>query len=250
MKTGLMALCVSLLTMCCAAQKENTLTKKEQKDGWQLLFDGKTLNGWRGIYSDSLPKKGWAVENGELHVLASPGGEESTNGGDLISTKEFDNFEITWEWKMLTKGGNSGLKYLVQEAKVKPRNRASVIGLEYQILDDDNHPWMLNGTMKPGDYYTVGALYNLYEPSPQRKVMPLGEWNTSKVISKGKHVEQWLNGIKVVEYERGSEDFEHRKAKSKFKDLKDFGENDKGAIVLQDHGAHVAFRNLKLKLLK
>ncbi len=218
-----------------------------QQSGWELLFDGKTTAGWRGINSDSFPETGWEIKNGELVVNATDG-TESGNGGDIITVEKFGDFELQWEWKMFTKGGNSGLKYYVKEMELD--NKKHGIGLEYQILDDENHPWMLEGKMKPCDYYTIGSLYEIYEASCNKKPSPLGEWNKSRIISKNNHVEHWLNGEKILEYERGSEDFRQRVAESKFKKYENFGEADEGHILIQDHGSIVHYRNIKIKEMK
>jgi len=224
-------------------QPHNTLTQQEKGDGWQLLFDGKTTRGWRSINETSFPKAGWAVQNGELCIEADDGGE-SQNGGDIVTLKKYGKFELTWEWKMLTSGGNSGLKYYVVEGLSS--NTKYGYGLEYQILDDANHSWMLEGKMKPGDYRTVGSLYELYA-AKNKKLKPLGQFNHSRVICTDTHVEHWLNGIKVLTYERGSKDFRAKVAASKFKDIPGFGETKQGHILLQDHGSPVHFRNIKIR---
>ena len=230
--------------------RHNQLTEKEKAEGWQLLFDGNTTRGWRGINQESFPENGWHVRNGELWAEAA-GGAESSNGGDIVTTGQFDDFELKWEWKMIDRGGNSGLKYFVQDgmsSKSLHENDKYGFGLEYQLLDDANHPWMLEGKMKAGDYRTVGSLYEIYAPE-NKKLMPLGQYNKSRILVKGKHVEHWLNGIRVLTYERGSEDFRKRVLASKFKDVPNFGELNKGHILLQDHGSRVAYRNIKIREL-
>jgi hypothetical protein len=147
---------------------------------------------------------------------------------------------------MKDRGGNSGVKYVVQEGRSE--NEKYGYGLEYQILDDANHSWMKQGKLKPGDYYTVGGLYNLYPPV-NKKLKPLGTYNQSKIIVKGDHVEHWLNGLKVLEYSRGSQEFEKRVSQSKFKDIENFGQDEQGHILLQDHGNQVCFKNIKVKIL-
>ncbi len=225
------------------AQPHNTLTEQEKADGWQLLFDGKTARAWRAINGTTFPKKGWAVKHGELQVNASDGGE-SVNGGDIVTRSKYRRFELTWEWKMRTTGGNSGLKYFVVEGLSS--NTKYGYGLEYQILDDANHSWMLEGKMTPGDYRTVGSLYELY-PAKNKKLRPLGQFNHSRVICTGTRVEHWLNGIRVLTYERGSPDFRAKVKASKFKDIPGFGETPEGHILLQDHGSFVHFRNIKIR---
>lgn len=231
-----------------APEQHNRLTAAEKAEGWQLLFDGKTTKGWRGINREGFPEKGWQVRNGELWAEANQG-EESGNGGDIVTLQQFSDFELQWEWKMMDRGGNSGVKYFVQDgvsSKSLDYNEKYGFGLEYQVLDDANHPWMLEGKMEAGDYRTVSALYELYAPK-NKKLMPLGTFNKSRIVVKGDHVEHWLNGVKVLEYERGSNDFRERVKQSKFRDIPNFGELEKGHILLQDHGSRVAYRNIKIR---
>lgn len=222
----------------CSVQKQqsspNSLCKKELRKGWQLLFDGSTPSGWRSANQTGFPSKGWEIKEG---CLVSGG------GGSLVSKEEFDHFDFVWDWKMMDKGGNSGVKYFVKEGK------NDALGIEYQMLDDAEHPWMKDGRMKPNDYHTNGAVYELYPPSEFKKVRPVGEWNTSRVVAYGRHVEHWLNGEKVAEFDRGSGDFTERIAKSKFKDVPGFGMHEKGLLLLQDHGSVVWFRNIKIRKL-
>jgi len=173
-------------------------------------------------------------------------GSESTNGGDVITLKEYGpDFELSWEWKMLTKGGNSGIKYFVKENLTTNGNYG--YGLEYQILDDMNHPWMLEGKMQPDDYHTIGSLYEFFPASEVKQVKPLGEWNVSRIVSKDMHVEHWLNGEKILQYDRGGRKFQKMLKKSKFRDIENFGQEEKGHILLQDHGSQVHFRNIKIR---
>ncbi|GAB3703693.1 hypothetical protein GCM10027592_34070 [Spirosoma flavus] len=227
-------------------QAPNTLTAQEKKDGWKLLFDGKTTNGWRGAYADKFPEKGWTVTDGSLTIQQSDG-SESENFGDIVTDGEYSNFDLMFDFK-LTEGANSGLKYFVAEQSPKPKG--SAFGLEYQVLDDDKHP---DAKMGRNGNRTVGSLYDLI-PASNKKANPIGEWNTGRVVSKGQHVEHWLNGKKVVEYERGSEKFRELVAMSKYKapsynSAGRFGEAPKGHILLQDHGNRVYFRNMKIKTL-
>jgi len=225
---------VACINSVYAQKKTNTLSKKEKKDGWALLFDGVSAEHWRGVNKQIFPEKGWKIENGEM---------VSGNGGSIITQKEYGSFEFVWQWKMMDKGGNSGVKYLVKEVE------KGALGIEFQILDDENHPWMKEGKMKPGDYHTMGSVYELYAITVEKKVNPLGEWNTGKIIVRDNQVEHWLNGVKLIEYDRGGEDFKERVAKSKFKDAKGFGLHKTGHIMLQDHGSIVHFRALKIREL-
>lgn len=227
-------------------QPDNQLSASEQEEGWQLLFNGKNTEGWRGINQKSFPKQGWEVKDGAL-CNTSQGGGESAHGGDIITTKEYEDFILSWEWKMLTQGGNSGVKYFVQEGKSD--NQKYGYGIEYQLLDDANHSWMIEGKMKPGDYRTVAAAYELYEPD-NKKLKPLGEYNHSKIKVKDGKVTHWLNGIKVLEFDRFSDQFKQKVSESKFTEVKNFGQWPSGHILLQDHGSEVCFKNIKIRELE
>jgi hypothetical protein len=217
----------------------NTLTKRETNEGWKLLFDGKTMNGWRGAYMDALPSKGWEVRDGMLIVQES-GGREAAFGGDIVTVDEYGNFELKLDFK-LTEGANSGIKYFVLEQQ--PKTPGSAIGLEYQLLDDAKHPDAKKGI---NGNRTLSSLYDLI-PASNKKGHPIGEWNQARILVKGKHVEHWLNGVMVLQYERGGKEFLAHKAESKFKDRQGFGEAEKGHILLQDHGNRVFFRNIKIR---
>ncbi|RIV26960.1 DUF1080 domain-containing protein [Fibrisoma montanum] len=238
-----------LLLMFVAAenpQMPNTLTAREKKEGWKLLFDGKTTKGWRGAYKEKFPDKGWNVENGTLTIQKSDG-SESQSFGDIVTDDEYGNFDLMFDFK-LSDGANSGLKYFVVEQQPKPKG--SAFGLEYQVLDDAKHP---DAKMGRNGNRTVGSLYDLI-PAKDKQVNPIGEWNTGRVLVRGSHVEHWLNGKKVVEYERGSEEFRKLVGMSKYAAPSynangRFGEAPKGHILLQDHGDQVSFRNLKIKTL-
>ena len=221
----------------------NTLTKAEKAAGWTLLFDGKTLTGWRGFHRDKVPEGRWMVENDCIKKLPAQG-ELGQAGGDLITVDQFENFEFQMEWK-ITKGGNSGLKYLVQESL--PPTGYSGVSFEMQILDDDNHP---DAKLGMNGNRTAGSLYDLIPAAKNKVLKPVGEFNQIRLVKKGNHIEHWLNGLKVVEYELHSADLKARIAQSKFKTTAGFGEADKGHLLLQDHGDSVWFRNLKIRELK
>jgi hypothetical protein len=249
--TALLALAAAVLLFACSPEPAEApapasptppvraqLTEEEVAEGWELLFDGVSPSMWCGIHSDMFPEAGWEIREGAL-VATGMG------GGDIITVAQYGDFDLQWEWRMDTKGGNSGVKYLVQEEG--DDTQKSGVGLEYQILDDVNHEWMLEGKMEPNDYHTLGALYELYAPSAEKAPRPLGEWNTSRIVSRKGQVQHWLNGTLILEVDTGSEDFRERVAASKFKDIEWFGRNDTGHILLQDHGSVVHFRNLKIQ---
>jgi hypothetical protein len=223
------------------AAAPNTLTAKEIKAGWKLLFDGQTMNGWRGAYMDALPSRGWEVRDGALAVNESGGGE-AVFGGDIVTLDEYGDFELALDFK-LTEGANSGIKYFVIEAQ--PQTPGSAKGLEYQLLDDVNHPDAKLGIQ---GNRTCASLYDLL-PAVNKPPVSIGEWNQARILVKGKHVEHWLNGVKVLEFERGGPDFLAHKVESKFRDIPGFGEYPAGHILLQDHGNRVFFRNIKIRVI-
>ncbi|MGY6648776.1 3-keto-disaccharide hydrolase [Wenyingzhuangia sp. IMCC45574] len=221
--------------------KRNHLTKEEKENGWELLWDGKTTKGWKSAKADHFPKQGWKIRNGILRVLAS-GGAESAHGGDIVTKELYDNFELKVDFKT-TPGANSGIKYYVDTNINK--GPGSSIGLEYQILDDALHPDAKKGSHEGSR--TVSSLYDLIQADTNKPIKPVGEWNTVYIKSVNNHVEHWLNGVKVIEYERGSKHFKKLVAESKYKKWKGFGLLEKGQILLQDHGDLVSFRNIKIK---
>lgn len=219
----------------------NQLTDVEVKNGWKLLWDGKTSQGWRGAKLQEFPENGWEIKDGILTVLASDGGE-STGGGDIVTEDLYQDFELKVDFK-ITEGANSGIKYYVNTDLKK--GEGSSIGLEYQILDDMRHP-----DAKLGNHdgsRTLASLYDLIQADTQKRVNPIGDWNHARIVSQNKHVEHWLNGIKVLEYERASDDYRKLVKESKYVDWPDFGEAEKGNILLQDHGNLVHFRNIKIR---
>ena len=221
----------------------NTLTPYEKQNGWKLLFDGKTSNGWIGAYKNTFPEKGWNITNGSMNVEGSAG-QESTNGGDVVTTAKYSAFDLSFEFK-LTPGANSGVKYFVT---LSEGNKGSAIGLEYQVLDDSLHPDAKLG--RDGDR-TLASVYDLIPSNkPSTSIRPIGVWNIGRIIVyPDNRVEHYLNGVKVLEYVRGSKEFRDLVAISKFKVWKDFGEAPEGRILLQDHGNAVSFRSIKIKVL-
>jgi hypothetical protein len=220
----------------------NTLTDVERAEGWQLLWDGHTPWGWRSAKGKEFPKEGWEIRDGELSVVET-GGAESRAGGDIVTNRAFEAFDLKCEFR-LTPGANSGIKYYVDPELNK--GVGSAIGLEFQLLDDATHP---DARLGRDGNRTTASLYDLIPAAAGKKVKPIGEWNEARIVSTGRHVEHWLNGAKVLEYERGSEGFRKLVAESKYKVWPAFGEKPSGNILLQDHGNRVSFRNVKIREL-
>ncbi len=228
------------LTLTGQGQTANSLTAAERKAGWQLLFDGKTTSGWRGAYAETFPTRGWKVEEGELRGHHSAGAEAG-DAGDIVTLSKYRNFELVFDWK-LGKGGNSGVKYFVEERQPKPQG--SQTGYEYQLIDDADY--IYNKQHLPADLKTA----SIYDVLPAQKPdVRLNEWHRSKIVVSGPRIEHWLDGTKVLETDRASDAFRQGVADSKFKDYAGFATIPEGHLLLQDHGHNVAFRNLKIKLL-
>jgi hypothetical protein len=213
------------------ADAPNTLTAQEKADGWVLLFDGTTTAGWHGYNRSAIPA-GWAVKDGALTRV-----DKTT---DIASDKEYANFDLRFDWK-IAPNGNSGLMFHVVESPKYPE--PFFTGPEFQLLDNLGHPDGKNGKDR-----WAGANYALHAPS-QDTTKPVGEWNECRLVVHDSHVEHWMNGVKVVEYELWSDDWKARVAASKFKQWPDYGLAKSGHIVLQEHGAEIAFRNVKIKVL-
>jgi cytochrome c len=221
--------CISMV-----ASGQNTLTSKEKKEGWVLLFDGKTASGWRNFKSDKINDR-WKVSNGELYLDKSV-----SQGGDIITEKEYQDYELALEWKIAA-CGNSGLMFnVVEDDKYEATYHT---GPEMQVLDNTCHPDAKIIKHRAGD------LYDLISCSKET-VKPAGEWNQVKIVSKNAKMEFWLNGSKVVEFTMHTPEWDAMVAKSKFNTMPDFGKARKGHIALQDHGDAVWFRNIKIRELK
>ncbi|HET7695709.1 MAG TPA: DUF1080 domain-containing protein, partial [Vicinamibacterales bacterium] len=203
---------------------------KTASGAWTPLFDGKSLAGWRGYKKENASETRWKVENGML-TLPADDGKDTRGARDIITVDTYDNFDLRWEWKAAP-GANSGVKYFVLE------DQPAAIGHEYQIIDDERH-----ADAKIGPHRQTAALYDVF-PAADRPIKPAGEWNVSEVRAHGNHVEHWLNGKKVLEYELNSPKLKDAIAKSKFKDIARFGTPVKGHILLQDHGNQVWYRKV------
>jgi hypothetical protein len=211
----------------------NRLSDKERKEGWELLFDGKTADRWRGYQRPDMAGLRWAAKDGCLAVPPRDG--KDTKGAlDIISVKTYEDFDLTWEWK-IAPGGNSGLKYLVSETG------PVALGHEYQMIDDGKHP-----DAQKKDSRRTGSFYDVL-PAPTAKPRPAGEFNQSRVLVQGKHVEHWLNGAKILEYELDSEPLRAAIAGSKFKKVEGFDKPKRAHLLLQDHGDAICYRNLKIR---
>lgn len=220
----------------------NSISPSEALSGWQLLWDGKTTNGWRGAKLASFPENGWKIEDGILKVMKS-GGAEAANGGDIVTTRKYKNFVLSVDFK-ITEGANSGIKYFVNPDLNK--GEGSAIGCEFQILDDEKHP---DAKLGVKGNRKLGALYDLI-PVSEDKPFKKNEFNTAVVIVKDNQVEHWLNGVKLLEYERNNQMWNALVAYSKYRDWPNFGNAIEGNILLQDHGDEVWFKNVKIKELK
>lgn len=231
-----------------SSMSPNELSEAERAAGWKLLFDGKTLAGWRGLGYDSVPSAHWVVLDGAIKKIASgnvprlPDGQPA-RGGDLMTIASFGDFELSWEWKV-TPGANSGVKYNVsEELSMRTAPNHAAIGFEYQILDDDRHE---DGRVA---VHRAAALYDLIAPNASNALRPVGEWNYSRILFRGPHGEHWLNGAKVLEFDLGTARMDSLLARSKYRTIPGFADRRRGHIVLQDHGDEVYFRSIKVRVL-
>lgn len=244
----------AIIAIACAPTAQvgtgapNALSPAEQRDGWSLLFDGKTFNGWRGLGYDSVPTAHWKIENGAIRKIADGdvprlADGQPAAGGDLMTRDTYRDFELTWDWK-ISRAGNSGVKYNVsEEISMAAAPNHAALGFEYQMLDDSLH----EDNKVPS--HRAGALYDLIAPNANKTLKPVGEWNSSRLVFRGNHGEHWLNGVRVVEFDLGTPLMDSALARSKYKVIPNFAERRAGHIVLQDHVDEVFFRNLKIRRL-
>lgn len=242
MKKIFIALCCAGLFAACTPKQEaateeaaapvNVLTEEETAAGWVLLFDGQTMNGWRS-YKNS-EQDCWDIQDNALHCKGAMAADKRA---DILTTEQYENFELVFDWK-ISPGGNSGVMYRTSEEFDAPYYS----GPEYQVIDDEGYAGDLSEMQKAAANYDMHVAEN-------KTTKPVGEWNTSKIVLNGDHCEHWLNGTKVLEYEFGSDDWKARKQASKWKDAAGYGMTRKGHIDLQDHGHEVWYRNIKIKTL-
>ena len=218
------------VSFAATAQEHNTLTKKERKAGWQLLWNGRDLSGWKSNSSNGDMNKGWKAVDGELVIMARSG------AGDIITEKRYHDFELSVDFK-ITEGANSGIKYFIGEN--------GSIGCEFQILDDENHP---DAKMGFNGNRRLGSLYDLI-PADGWALVAKRDWNTARIVVRGNHVEHWLNGVKILEYEKNNDMWDTIVSHSKFAKVENFAGGDGGHILLQDHNDEVHYRNLKIREL-
>lgn len=230
-----MLLIVLVSTSIMSQAQNNTLTAEEKEEGWQLLFDGSSTEGWRSYNGKAFPEKGWEVHDGMLTVLAQGG------GGDIITDRKYGNFILKLEWRV-EESGNSGIFYRAMEQPTQPIYWSAP---EMQVLDNENHPDAdqgVDGNRK------AGSLYDLIPAKPQN-AKSHGQWNSVKIVADGSKIAHWQNGEKVLEYELWTNEWYEMIRNSKFESHPEFGDARSGYIGLQDHGDRVDFRNIKIKEL-
>jgi hypothetical protein len=219
-------------------KNEHLLGETQEQSKWETLFNGKDLSKWRQAYKDSLPPQAWTIEGNTLFV------KKGWKGGDIITKETYQDFELVFDFK-LTDSANSGIKYhvnLIENAKTK---KLSMMGIEYQIIDDYNHPEIKDD---PDGLSSTGSAYLLYPPVG-KKLKPAGQWNTARIIVKGNYAEHWLNGVKITSYLKGTDEFNKKVSETKFKDYPEYAKSNSGYILLTDHGDPVYFRNINIRRL-
>ncbi len=229
--------------------EDNRLTQAEKDLGWELLFDGMSFSGWRGLGRDTVQTDFWKVEDGTIHKINNkkvplPADGKAINGGDLMTIKTYDNFELSFDWKIM-KGGNSGIKFNVSEEMSKQYGSGfNALGFEYQILDDESE--LYKGILNPSQF--TAALYEMVAPQNVR-LNPLEQYNSGRIVLNGNHGEHWLNGVKVVEYEFGTAKFDSLFQLSKYHKYPDFDKKRKGHLVITNHSDESWYKNIKIRNL-
>ncbi len=238
MKRNSIILLLFFFTISAFSQEAlNTLTKKEQKQGWKLLFNGQNLEGWTSVGKNVPPNAGWYVKDGILTVMS----QEGKRGGDIITTDEYSDFELKLDFR-LQEGSNSGIKYFFNRYE-----KGGWLGLEYQLLDDDVHP---DGKLGINGNRKTASLYDMMPPSSKKKMNPVGEWNSARIVAKGTKVTHYINGKKVLTFDRKSNEYQKALQTSKYiNSVPSFGDVEKGYILIQDHGDVVSFKNIKVRTL-
>jgi len=234
MKLRRFAILATILVWCgCAGPAvDNALSRHESASGWKLLFDGESFAGWRGYRLKGPPTVGWEIKDGTLKTVPK------VKGIELITEQKFNDFELTWEWR-IAEAGNNGVKYFVTE------DRPSAPGQEYQMIDDARNSDALRGPL-----YQTAAFYDVLPPAANKPLRPAGQWNNSRLIVQGTHVEHWLNGTRVLTYELGSPEVKAGIARGKFKNAPGFGEKISGPIMLTYHNDECWYRNIKIRELR
>jgi hypothetical protein len=233
-----------------AAATDAASTDSESGEEWRSLFDGTSFAGWRGIEAEAIPDGHWTIEDGTIRKIASADVPTATDGqplvgGDIMTDETFEHFEMTFEWKVAP-GANSGIKYNVsREMSVASVPTTAALGFEYQVLDDDLHPDALNGETRQ-----AAALYDMIPPAEGKPLRPVGEFNEGRIVFVDGHGEHWLNGVKVLEYDIGSDRFDELLAASKYAPIQGFADPRAGHIVLQDHSDDVWYRNIRIRVIE
>lgn len=230
---------IFLLTVQCVNKDKQQANDQNNEENWTVLFDGSNTDHWRDTKSDHFPEHGWLVDRDVLTVLGKTDSHEA--GHDIVTRQLFSNFELELEVN-LTTGANSGIKYFVTDSF--PGNEGNYLGLEYQLIDNENHP---DAHLGRDGNRKMGALYDLIPPAENVTIHTPGEWNKVRILVDGKHVEHWLNDTKLLEFDRHSLAFRELVSLSKYKKLQKFGEQEKGRILLQGHGNDVSFRNIRIR---
>ncbi|MEP6781307.1 MAG: DUF1080 domain-containing protein [Gemmatimonadaceae bacterium] len=248
MKRLLLLSTMLVASATASAQRPNALTNAERQAGWHLMFDGTSFAGWRGLGYDSVPSAHWRIKNGTIMKVASSevpkmADGKPASGGDLMSVDTFQNFEMSWEFK-LTPKANTGVKYNVSEAfSLKNAGNHAALGWEFQLQDDIRGDDITNPT------HLTGSLYEMIASNALKLTKPVGEWNSARLVFNGNNGEHWLNGKMVVAFDITTPEFAALFAKSKYRDVRGFEERRKGHVVLQDHNDEVYFRSIKIREL-